>query len=283
MAVLLTFLLLLILLYAALWGGSLILQGYFYNVPATGLIWRAAAGAAVMAVFLTIWYALDRRSPGKYDTFLNFTAYDIVELDTFDAIRVTPAGVEKVVTYTRPTRARRGSEYRTSDYKDAKGLSFNRSDTDSMVLAIRVKLPNVEEPIRLQAVDVEKKDATGKVRYVFNTPQEYREVGGNRTMMDQTVGKLIVPKGGTLFVNLLLNLLQYLLWMAVLWPILRYEFWHAFCGAIILGLATMLIGVPVLLGSNRVETTKPTPPPAQEKTETTPAAVRLIPTMGERA
>ena len=276
MAVLFTFLLLLVVFYAMLWGGSLILQSYFYSVPVDGLAWRAAVGAATVALFLTIWFALDRRDPGKFDTFLDFVAYDIVEIDTFDAVRVSPAGIEKTVTYTRPTRLRRAAEYRPNDYKDSKGIAFNRSDTDSMVMAIVVKMPTTGESVRFEAVNVNKVDAkTGTKKIVFNNPQPYNEVRGSRTMTDQTVGKVIVPKNGLLFANLALNLAQYLIWFAVFYPILRYELWHSIGGALIFGLATMLIGIPILLGPNRNGST-PTPPPVAATIAET-AAIPIAP------
>lgn len=292
MSALLTSAALLFVLTAFFWASTLLLHNWLYSTPPERVGVRALAAAAVLTLFLSFWTLLDRKNPGRYDTFFDFTAYDIQDFDTFEAVRARPIpgdpptfGPEQVVTYRRPTRGRRPSEYRPEEYrvlrpqditkgkeKDAvaSGDPFNRAGTETMVIALRVPMPDAE-PLRLDAVDLIRPGRDGKPRIAFNDPQVYREAGGaGRYMTDGTVGKLFIPRGGLLFVNLLLNALVFVLWFAALWLGMRYAVGHALVGTFGLGLMTTLVLIPLLLQLNRprpvaVESVAPLVPAAEGK------------------
>src|SRR5438046_250606 len=74
-------------LFALFWGGGMVAQGYLYNQPADRFPLRAAAAALLVGIFLTLWCWLDKRSPGKYDTFFDFAPYETRTYDEFEAVR----------------------------------------------------------------------------------------------------------------------------------------------------------------------------------------------------
>ena len=73
-------------LFALLWVVTAVAQGYFYQQPVDRLPLRAAAAALLIGGYLTFWVALDRKSPGKYDTFFEFAPYSTTTFDEFDAV-----------------------------------------------------------------------------------------------------------------------------------------------------------------------------------------------------
>ncbi|HEY8504846.1 MAG TPA: hypothetical protein VIL46_09710, partial [Gemmataceae bacterium] len=205
---------------ALFWGGSLLAQGYLYNLPASRLELRAVAAGTAMGLFLTGWVWLDQKNPGRYDTLFDFSQYDIKRFDRFEAVKKNRAGVEKTVVYERRGGGRRGS-----DYLDPQGRPFVKNDADSMVVAIVVEEDG--RPVRFNAT----LDAQGR----FVPSEEfYKEEGGDRYMTETGVGQVLDPRLGVLFANLLLNLVHFLLWFVLLWLVLRFQWAHA------LGLAFVL-------------------------------------------
>lgn len=83
----LTFVLVTIALFGIFWGGSLVAQGYFYQNPAEHLGLRAAVAALLVGGFIAFWVWVDKKNPGKYDTFFAFAGETTREFTEFEAVR----------------------------------------------------------------------------------------------------------------------------------------------------------------------------------------------------
>src|SRR5436305_11407238 len=92
----LVFLMLTLGLFALFLGGGLVAQGYLYQNPAERMPVRSIAAAVLVGGFITLWVAIDRKSPGRYDTFFNFVGYTTANFDEFEAVRWTGAGGDKL-------------------------------------------------------------------------------------------------------------------------------------------------------------------------------------------
>lgn len=235
----LTFLLTLVGLFGLFWGGTLLLQGYLYSLPPERLPLRAGIGAAVMTVFLSFWVHLDQESPDTYNTFFEFAAEDIIEFDQVTAVKRNRIGQESQVVYRLKAGGRR-----TIDYVDSTGQPFARNTPDSMVVAVLIEQD--DQQIRLDAP----LDDKGRFQPDEDGRIVYSEAEGDRYMTDFAIGKLIDPKLGRVFANLLLNLVHFLLWFVVFWLALRFQWPHALGLAAIFGFAAMLLLMPVLFDQN---------------------------------
>ena len=201
-----------------LWGGSFVLQGYFYSNPTPDLIWRAPLAAAVVTAFLAFWTILDYRQPGNFNTLFEFRAHDDQVFDKFWSVKN-----KQEIPYASHKLGQGRVEYR-----DSQGKAWARSDTEGLV----------------EAIVVEEKDGH-KIRFVADTkdgkfsakqgePVRYREEGGKRVMTDTSIGQLSVTRWSLVIGNILLNLGHLVAWWLVLWLILRFQWSHA------LGLALAL-------------------------------------------
>ncbi len=256
-------------LFALLWGLSLILQGALYNTPADHLPARAAVGAAVMAAFLTLWVSLDRKSPGRYGTFFEFSPYDSREFDEFEAVRwsADPAararGKQDVKKDAdgKPletvTKFRRGAGNKAAPFAEpGSNKPFHLQEPGVMTAAIIAKADDAGPPVRFDAV-IKKDDRTG---VVYATDEKrFEEAKGSRYVNGVQPGVVFSSSTGAVFGAIALNVLHYALWFALFWPVLRFGVGPALLMAAGFGLVTMLLVMPVLFKPGRTPAVVPVP------------------------
>jgi hypothetical protein len=242
---------------AVLWTGSLIAQGYLYNVPTEGLAWRAPAGAAAVTLFAALWCLIHARTDGRYDTLFSFDASDQKTYDELVSISQAPGGAETRTPFKR-FRSGRGQV----EYRDANGRRWERSSSAGQVVAVEV-----EDNGRKVRFDAQRNpDGTFKV-----APGEYLKFvdpASGRSMTDGDMGTVRRRRTGVMIGNVVLNLLHLALWFAVFWPILRYSWSHAVVLAVICWLV-MTVGVlPMMFDQTRkARAASLAPPPAAAPAE----------------
>jgi hypothetical protein len=220
-----------------LWGGSVFLQGWLYNDLARRLPARALAGGAILALFHTGWCAIYKADPGRFDTLVSFKT-EVLDgtYDEFQSIRKVGKEEKKPIRFIR-----RGSsnEFESADT----GKPWNRSDADGMVVAVLVKEKGKDQPTRFEA-NIDSKSGS------FRPPEDtrYEAEGGHRYMDLSAMGKVYRVRSMAYMGNIFANLLHLAVWVAVLWPVMRFALSHA----IGIGLATwgvtMLVVQPALFG-----------------------------------
>jgi hypothetical protein len=256
---LLVFLMLFLGLFALFLGGSLVAQGYLYQQPTERLPVRAVGAAVLVAGYITLWVWIDKRAPGKYDTFFNFTAYSTAEFNEFEAVRWAGAGGKlKLDASGNPTEStvkfkRAAAGKGTQFLENGTGAAFEMAGSTSsggqyMTGAIRVKGPSDPEPVRYNAKLKEDK--------TYSPERRFEEDKGSRYVEANQLGTLFVPSTGTVVVALLLNFLLVVVWVVAFWPILRFSLGHALMFTAVLAVVTMLALMPVLFKQNR----EPKPP-----------------------
>ena len=260
MALLLVFVLLLVGLFALFLGGGIVAQGYLYQNPAARLPLRALAAAALVAGFLALWVLIDQRSPGRYDTFFNFSPHTTVEVQEFEAVRWTGGGGKlKLDASGNPTEAvakfkRAPGGKRAQFVEDGTGEPFRRNGTTTggaqyMTGAIRVKGPGDADWVRYNATL--KEDEKTKVK-TYTPESRFVEEKGSRYVEVSQPGTLFVPSTGTIVLSLLLNGALLAVWVIAFWPVMRFSLGHAVLFAGALALVTMLAVMPLLFSQNRV-------------------------------
>ena len=276
---LLTLALVFVALYAMFWIVTLVGQGYIYEQPADRLPLRAAGAALLVSGYLILWVALDRRTPGKYDTFFEFAPYTTTTFNEFDAVRweadpaaqgkadfkKEPSGkpVEKVTHFKR-------SGGKTSRFVDDKaGKEFVLSDGGMLTAAVVLKPDEGGAPVRFDAVFREDK-RTGQKTYPSkgNEDRRFADPNGSRYVMLDQPGVIYVPSTGAVILALLINLGLFVVWYAAFWPVLRFGAGFAFLLALAFGLLTMFALMPVLFKPGRAPQ-----PPAEARAAPPPAAV----------
>jgi hypothetical protein len=263
-------------LFALFWGGSLLAQGYFYNEPADRMPLRALAAALAVGSFLAAWVLIDRRAPGKYDTFFEFAPYSTVEYAEFDAVRWTvdpaAAGKGKVAFRTDDAgapaetvvRFKRPPGNKTAPFREnGTGPAFRLNDSQGMTAAIVVTGPD-DAPVRFKAA-TKADPRTGAVLYAAD--RRFTEEKGSRYVMGDQPGQMFVPSTAAVAGALALNLLHFVVWFLALWLLLRFEWGHAAGAAVALGLVAMLAVMPLLFKPNRIPKVAPVPNPPAEKAE----------------
>ena len=105
-----------------LWGGSFVLQAYFYSNPTPNIYWRAPLAAAVVTAFLAFLTILDYRQPGSFNTLFEFSARDDQSFDKFWSVKN-----KQEIPYTLHKIGLGRYEYR-----DSQGKSWARSDTEEV-------------------------------------------------------------------------------------------------------------------------------------------------------
>lgn len=283
---LLTLVLLVLALFALFWGGSAVAQGYLYNEPASKLPLRALAAALAVGSFLAFWALIDKKNPGKYDTFFEFASYTSVEFQEFDAVRWT---VDPTTDRSRPgfrkndkgepaetvTKFKRPAGNKAAPFKaDGTGETFRLNTSTSVTAAILIPGPDGTasrfdaellvpdgkgKTVPLKP-DMRKNDPKG---IVFAPNARFMEEKGGRYVqtrqLDEHKGVLFVPSSGVVFAALLLNLGQFAVWFLALWLLLRFGWGISLGFAAAAGLVTMLVILPLLFKPNR------TPPVPAEK------------------
>lgn len=237
----LIFALLAFVIILSLWGGSMVLQGWLYQNPADRMPIRAAAGGLLMASFLTLWCYIDSREPGKYDTLFEFSALEVTDHDSFDAVMKKRNGDELIIPYKKQA----GTKGATSDFVDGKGQRWRKNTSDSMAIAVLIHEKDKNEPTRFKANLDKNGNFQGEISQI-----RYTDDSG-RYMDADALGRVYRNKTGVLFANIFLNVIHFVLWWMVLWFGLRFSFWHA-CGiALTIWMFVMLAVQPVLFNQVR--------------------------------
>jgi hypothetical protein len=225
-----------LVLAAVLWFVGVALQGLLYSDLARHMPLRALIGGAILALFLTGWTAIYRADPGRFDTLTNF------KTEALDGVYDEFESVRKVGTEERkPARFVRRGESNDFESVETRKL-WSRSDADGMVVALLVREKGKEEPTRF--VPNLKADGT------FLPPDEtrYEAEGGKRYMDHVALGKVYRVRSFAYLGNFFANFLHLSLWVAVLWPVMRFALGHAVGIGLVLWAITMLAVQPALFG-----------------------------------
>jgi hypothetical protein len=265
----LVFLMLTLGLFALFLGGAILAQGYLYQNPAEKMPLRAVAAAVLVGGFITLWVAIDRGSPGRYDTFFNFVPYTTTEFQEFEAVRWTGAGGKLTLDANgKPNEVlvkfkRAGKDAKFVEDGGTAPFQMNGSTPTGgqyMTGAIRVKGPNDPEPVRYEATL--KEDPRTKEKTFAPETRFLEEKGGSRYVESHKIGTLFVPSTGTIVGALALNLALFVVWLVACWPLMRFSFAHALILAGAFGMLTMLGVMPLLFKQNRAPKPPTTPAPA---------------------
>ena len=220
-----------------LWFGALLLQGWLYNDLARRLPLRALVGGVVLALFHTGWCAVYKADPGRFDTLPNFKTEAMDgTYDEFESVRKVGKDEKKPVHYVRI-----GADNKFVSTDGAK--VWSRSDADGMVVALLIKEKGKDTPTRFDA-NLDPK--TGG----FRPPEEtrYAADGGRRYMDHSAIGKIYRVRSMAYLGNFFANLLHLVVWVAVLWPVMRFTLGHAVGIGLVLWGVTMLVVQPALFG-----------------------------------
>jgi hypothetical protein len=227
-------------LFAFFWGVSLFLQSAIYNGPTTKLAIRSAIGAILVSGFLTFWTYANTRAESKdrYGTFFEFNPTTSVEFSEFTAVRQNASKKESTAEYKK----------QSGRYVEVENITkqFQQSTSDYFVVAFEMK-----EGDKKVRYDVQL-DPDGKLP---RGTRILKEAGGRRFIeMSPTnsLSPIYAPSRGAAFAALGLNLLHFVVWFLVFWPVLRYTVGHSIGGAAGLGLFTMLLIMPLLFEKNKV-------------------------------
>lgn len=245
-----------VLLYAI----AIVLQGYLYNQPASRLPLRAVAGGLVATAFITFWVYANTRadSKDKYGTLFEFNSTASQPMDEFTAIRrhVGAEARESTVKYRKS-----GANF--VEERDT-GKPFKLTTSDWLVTAVEV--PQKDGKLRFEAelfVPVAGKPGEqkpwkpgdpGQPTYSRESVRVFREAGGNRYIEFTQLGSpgsIQVPNRGAWFGAFVLNLLHFVVWFIVFWPILRFTSGTALGLAAGFTLTIMLFVMPILFERNK--------------------------------
>jgi hypothetical protein len=210
-------------------AGTLWFQGYIYSEPATGVLWRAPAAAAALAVVVCLWVFIDYRAPGRYRTLFEFSGQE--EQKPYSEFRVRRDGREEVYLLR----------------KDERGRPVYRRDKDNQRLPSRPdKIIAVEGG--QQHVYLPERDAKGNFKVETGQSLRYYEEGNTgRYMVEEQWGRVSNYHFGWLVLDLFLNALHFAAWWAVLWLLLRFQWSHALGLAVAFWAAMTLFVLPPLL------------------------------------
>ena len=220
-----------------LWVGSVFLQGWLYNDLANRLPVRALAGGAVLALFHVGWTAIYKVDPGRFDTLVSFKTETLDgTYDEFQSVRRVGKEERKPVRFVR-----RGN---SNNFESAEtGRPWNRSDADGMVVAILIQEKGKDQPTRFDA-NLDPKSGN------FRPPEEtrYEAEGGRRYMDLSALGNVYRKRSLAYLGNFFANFLHLAVWVAVLWPVMRFSLGHAIGLGLALWGLTMLVVQPILFG-----------------------------------
>jgi hypothetical protein len=203
-------------------------QGYIYSEPAPGVWWRAAAAGTALTVAVCLWVVLDYRAPGRYRTLFEFSGQE--EQKPYPELRIRRDGREEVYLLR----------------KDERGRPEYRRDKDNRLLPARPdKIIAVEGG--QQHVYLPERDAKGNFKVETGQSLRYYEEGNPGQYMVEGGGRVASYRFGRLVLDLFLNALHFVVWWAVLWLLLRFQWSHALGLAIAFWAAMTLFVLPPLL------------------------------------
>jgi hypothetical protein len=253
------FTLLTLMLFGLFWGGTLVAQGYFYQQPADRLALRAAVAALIVGLYISFWIWIDKKNPGKYDTFFAFSGESTREFTEFEAVRwqfdPISKGVKKDAQgnpVETTVKFKKSAGNKAAFVEEGTGKKFVTHDTDMMTAALIVKADD-GNPIRFNA-EMKKDERTGAMNYVSDqNERRFVEEKGSRYIKAAQMGVMYVPSGGVVATALLLNFLLFVVWFVAFWPALRFNWGHALGFSAAFGLLVMLLILPLLFGIIRKE------------------------------
>ncbi len=223
------------------WGLSLFLQGYLYSGPATRLPLRALTAGLAVSCFLTLWTFVNTRaeSENKYGTFFEFNPTGAKEIKEFDAVRFGVASKEeKTVSF----KLQPGTK--AHKFVDTEGQEFKLADAGGGYITVALMVPGPDgKKSRFDAV------MEGKVYSTEN--KLFQEKGGSRYLEGDPPKQVFAPNTGALILAMGLNILMFVVWFLACWPILQYLPGHALGIALVFGLLTMVILMPLLFKLNK--------------------------------
>jgi hypothetical protein len=245
----LTFICLSIAVAAMLWAMSLFIQPYLHGEPVSQLPLRALVGGLAVGCFVTLWVYANTRAErkDKYGTFFEFNPVGTKPIDAFDAVQRSANKQEDgkypeaTVSFKRPTGKAEG-------FVEAKSptVPFRLNTSNMMTVAVIV-----DEGGQKVRFDAELNDAGNAYKSPAKT---FREASGSRFIDAGTdgggIGVIYAPSTGAVIVAILLNLLLFVVWFAVFWPLLQYSSGMSLGLAAGFGLATMLVALPLLFELN---------------------------------
>lgn len=222
----LTWLALVVFLYA----GSLWLQGFIYNEPASQITWGAPAAGSLLTLLFVYWCWLDVRDPEKYDTLFRFST---AQSTRYDDIWVEREGQR--IHYHR-TLIPQGARPPQIVYKEVAPPNRVWSRSDSIIVKDK------DQEVRFEA----ERDRDKNYKVPQGKALRYVEPRG-RYMTEEMPGLVTTERWGTLFGNLTLNLVHFLLWFLTLWVLLRFQWSHALGLAASFWVIMTVLVVPGLL------------------------------------
>jgi hypothetical protein len=231
-------------LFVALWLLGSFVQSYAYSEPAGRMPLRAAAGGLILGGFITFWVYVNTRAETKdrYGSLFMATAETRKDFTEFDAVRrYRPAGdakegAEKAVPFKRP------GGRSTPFVEVADGKPFTLTTADYLTVALEVKEGDAKA--RFDA-ELDDKGKYKPNRRFVDRNRRYIEFG-----QTNTPSEIVAVSRGAFLGAVALNLLCFVAWFVVLWPVMRFTLGHALGLSLVLGGATMLLLMPLLFEKN---------------------------------
>ena len=247
----LTLVLTILAAFALLWAIGFTLQSYLYEQVTDYLILRAAIGGILLGGFYTFWVFVNTRAefPNKYGVIQEFSPTKRTEIDEFTAIRQFPNskgpdGKPKEET----TVFKKSGAGRTARFVDDRNMPFKRNDSQFITTAFEIK-DAAGKTSRFDAV----MNAAGQYEYPNGRSARFVETGSKRYIEEDNPGLMFAPSTSALVGAILLNLMNYLIWVIAFWPCLRFTLGHSIGGALGFGTLMMLLVVPLLFEQNLVK------------------------------
>lgn len=250
--------------FAMFWGLSLFLQRYWYNEPADKLPLRAAVAGLLLGCFLTAWVYINTRADGenKYGVIHQFSPNDVsTPVTKFVAERkkldtnLKPVG-DEAVTFERQLTDN-GQRYLPTSPKPA-GEPKPFAVTAPGYYTHTLVLEHDGKPVRYEAVMNDKQQYQG-TKYTFADKAGGRTIEMSRGLEADPAEPLQVvsPSGGAVFLALGLNVLHFVVWFAIFWPVLRFSLGHALGLAFVYFAMSTVLLMPLLFQMNALPKAPP--------------------------
>jgi hypothetical protein len=237
-------------------GGSIFIQSWLYNVPASNIVLRALASGLGMSAFFTVWAALDAGSPGKFDSIFEGADLKVKEYSSVVSVRKTKTKDEEI-PYRKNSTAGRVQFFKEGEFQK----QWSRSDADGMMIALLIKEEGNSDPTRFEIKLVDGKLPPDTIYY---------EKDGRRYIDAPNIGRIVTPRSGSFFLRAFFAIIHFALWVVALLLGMQYLFGHALGLGFALWLFMTFAFLPIIFNKMR-----------PEKTPETPAKVeRLIERMG---
>jgi hypothetical protein len=238
-------------------------QRTLYESVVDRLPLRSMIGAILLGCFYTFWVYANTRADAKdkFGVLHDFSPTARHGVEEFVAVRRFP-NVKEPDGTVREERVtfKKSATGKTIRFVDDRNRVFRINDSQSLTVALELKT-GPDSAIRY--------DAKFDERGVYDLPNgrsaRFTEAGGKRFIEADAPGVMYAPSSSALAGALALNAGNFLIWLVVFWPCLRFTLGHAVGGAFGFGLFMMLFCVPLLFEKNQV-----TVPVAVESTAVTP-------------